>query len=100
MRAKGKRCCRNTAAVVRGREDGSNPEKNLWARRSAARRRNIRKATMVATLVAALLVMTAGIALAESFRGDDGPDTIRGSAAATSSVTAAMVTSTAATVGT
>ena len=55
---------------------------------------------MVAALVAALLVMTAGIALAESFRGDDGPDTIRGSAAATSSVTAAMVTSTAATVGT
>ena len=33
---------------------------------------------MMAALVAALLVMTAGISLTESFRDDDGPNTIRG----------------------
>jgi Ca2+-binding RTX toxin-like protein len=37
----------------------------------------MRGVTMVAALVAALM-MTAGIALAESFRGDDGPNTIGG----------------------
>lgn len=37
----------------------------------------MRKATMVAVL-AALLMITAGIALADSFRGNDGPNTIRG----------------------
>ena len=31
----------------------------------------MRRVTMVAALVAALMMMTAGIALAESFRGDD-----------------------------
>ena len=43
-----------------------------------ARRKSMRKLTMVAVLVAALLMMTAGIALADSFRGNDGPNTIRG----------------------
>lgn len=38
----------------------------------------MRRVTMVAALVAALMMMTAGIALAESFRGDDGPNTIEG----------------------
>ena len=38
----------------------------------------MRRATMVAVLAAALMTMTAGIALAQSFRGDDGPNTIRG----------------------
>ena len=38
----------------------------------------MRRVTVVAALVAALLVMTAGIALADSFRGDDVPNTIRG----------------------
>jgi Ca2+-binding RTX toxin-like protein len=38
----------------------------------------MRRVTMVAALVAALLMMTAGIALAETFRGDDGPNTITG----------------------
>ena len=37
----------------------------------------MRRVTMVAALVAALM-MTAGIALAETFRGDDGPNTIEG----------------------
>lgn len=38
----------------------------------------MRRVTVVAALVAALMMMTAGIAQAESFRGDDGPNTIRG----------------------
>ena len=38
----------------------------------------MRRVTMAAVLVAALLMMTAGIALADSFRGNDGPNTIRG----------------------
>ena len=38
----------------------------------------MQRATVAAVLVAALLMMTAGVALAESFRGDDGPNTIMG----------------------
>ncbi|MEJ7841890.1 MAG: hypothetical protein WKF95_08970 [Rubrobacter sp.] len=38
----------------------------------------MRRITMAVVFVAALLMMTAGIALAESFRGNDGPNTIRG----------------------
>ncbi|QIN84219.1 hypothetical protein GBA63_17335 [Rubrobacter tropicus] len=38
----------------------------------------MRKVTMVAVMVAALLVMTAGVALAANFRGTDGPNTIIG----------------------
>src|SRR3712207_6492568 len=38
----------------------------------------MRKPTIVAVLAAALLTMTAGIALADSFGGTDGPNTIRG----------------------
>lgn len=78
MRAEGRRCRRNTAAVVRDRERGPDPDEKSWAWRFAARRKSTRRATMVAVLVAALMMMTAGIALAESFRGDDGPNTIRG----------------------
>ena len=37
----------------------------------------MRRVTMVAALVSALM-MTAEIALAESFRDDDGPNTIEG----------------------
>ena len=38
----------------------------------------MRKITVVAVMVAALLVMTAGVALAANFRGTDGPNTIIG----------------------
>lgn len=48
------------------------------AARPATRRKRMRKITMVAVMVAAILVVTAGVALAANFRGTDGPNTIIG----------------------
>ena len=74
--AEGRSRRRNPAAVVRAAKPDRGEESG--AVRPATRRKRMRKITMVAVMVAALLVMTAGIALADSFRGTDGPNTIVG----------------------